>query len=165
MSLDYRTDVSRITAQMRPASILVLGGDCALFSEYVHTYPSSRLVCVSHGDYLASVDALGRMDLAYLSGVIENMDKKQAGFLLSRLRDLHAQRVIVTVHIGQHKGHRSCWEENELRAFGLYRIGRYPNSDTEIQVFTFDLHDYKPTPDWLNSKDWAHPEFYDKHWW
>ncbi len=165
MSLNHRHDIAQLTEQMRPASILVLGNDCDIFKHYLNVHPIGRLVCVSHGDYLSSVQALGRVDLAYLSGVIENMDKHAASVLLSRLRDVYAQRVVVTARLGQCDAQRSQWTSQELLAFGMTRIGRYPNSDAEIQVFTFDLHNYKPTPDWLNSRDWAHPELYDKHWW
>ena len=165
MSFDYQQDIAQLTEQMRPASILVLGGECSIFNHYLNVHPFSRLVCVSHGDYIASVDALGRVDLAYVSGVLERMNKHDAGVLLSKLRDVHAQRVVVAVHLGRCDGQRSTWSEQELLAFGMSRIGRYANADNEIQVFTFDLHDYKPTPDWLNSHGWAHPELFDKHWW
>lgn len=29
----------------------------------------------------------------------------------------------------------------------------------------FDIHQYKETPDWLNAKNWAHPERWDKERW
>lgn len=164
MADDHQQDVLRLAEQMRPASILVLGGECGLFNEYLHAHPAARLVCVSHGDWLASVDALGRLDLAYVSGVLERVDKHTGEMLLARLRDLHAQRVVVALRV-EPGDDPATWHEADLLALGLIRIGRYPRGEAEVRVYTFDLHDYRITPDWLNSRDWAHPELFDKYWW
>jgi hypothetical protein len=32
-------------------------------------------------------------------------------------------------------------------------------------VYLFDIHDYKQTPDWLNSRNWANPERWDRYRW
>ncbi|HEB58715.1 MAG TPA: hypothetical protein ENJ01_05790 [Gammaproteobacteria bacterium] len=157
----YKKDVLRLTAQMKPASILVLGGECDLFNDYLHASPQSRILCVSHGDYMQGISALYRVDLAFISGVLGRMNKREAEILLAELRDVHAQRVIVV----SRESEGAAWQECDFLAMGMYRIGSYVTDDDEINVYTFDLYDYKPTPDWLNSKDWAHPELFDKHWW
>jgi hypothetical protein len=35
---------------------------------------------------------------------------------------------------------------------------RLAEADDGYLLYLFDLHTYKPAPDWLNSKYWAHPE-------
>lgn len=34
-----------------------------------------------------------------------------------------------------------------------------------LQIWQFNLYDYKPRPDWLNAKYWANPENFDKYRW
>ncbi len=161
MDKAFKNDLLRLTRQMKPASIVVLGGECNLFDDYLHSAQHSRILCVSHGDYMAGIRALSRVDLALVSGVLGRLDKAAAEHLLAQLRDVYAQRVVVTVRDSEN----APWAENDFLAMGMYRIGTYDMGADEINVYTFDLYDYKPTPDWLNSKDWAHPELYDKHWW
>lgn len=161
MDKAFKDDLLRLTAQMKPASIVVLGGECGLFNDYLHSAHHSRILCVSHGDYMQGIRALYRVDLAFVSGVLGSMSKREGEILLAELRDVHAQRVIVV----SRKSEGNDWSECDFLAMGMYRIGSYATDDDEISVYTFDLYDYKPTPDWLNNRDWAHPELYDKHWW
>ena len=36
------------------------------------------------------------------------------------------------------------------------------SSNGKVQVFIYDISDYKDNPDWLNNKDWANPELWEK---
>jgi hypothetical protein len=44
---------------------------------------------------------------------------------------------------------------SDFLAFGMQRLAE---ADDGHLLYLFDLHTYKPAPDWLNSKYWAHPE-------
>lgn len=46
---------------------------------------------------------------------------------------------------------------NDFLAFGMQRLAE---ADDGQLLYLFDLHTYKPAPDWLNSKYWAHPELW-----
>ncbi len=46
---------------------------------------------------------------------------------------------------------------NDFLAFGMQRLAEADNGHL---LYLFDLHTYKPAPDWLNSKYWAHPELW-----
>ena len=37
-----------------------------------------------------------------------------------------------------------------------------PSSSDKVQVFIYDISEYKDNPDWLNNKDWANPELWEK---
>ena len=37
-----------------------------------------------------------------------------------------------------------------------------PSSNSKVQVFIYDISEYKDNPDWLNSKNWANPELWEK---
>jgi len=117
--------------------------------------------------------------------VIEpHIDKSVLTKLLARVRDLHAER---TIHINNCQS----WSLQDSVALGFSQLERPQNStgsiatgetgmvDTEngsaspeelteaakIQVFEFDIRTYKPAPDWLNAKNWANPEQWDKNRW
>ena len=36
------------------------------------------------------------------------------------------------------------------------------SSNSKVQVFIYDISEYKDNPDWLNSKNWANPELWEK---
>ena len=36
------------------------------------------------------------------------------------------------------------------------------SSNRKVQVFIYDISDYKDNPDWLNNKNWANPELWEK---
>lgn len=46
---------------------------------------------------------------------------------------------------------------NDFLAFGMQRLAE---ADDGQLLYLFDLHTYKPAPDWLNAKYWAHPELW-----
>ena len=37
-----------------------------------------------------------------------------------------------------------------------------PSNNRKVQVFIYDISEYKDNPDWLNSKNWANPELWEK---
>ena len=36
------------------------------------------------------------------------------------------------------------------------------SNNNKVQVFVYDISDYKDNPDWLNNKNWANPELWEK---
>ena len=49
---------------------------------------------------------------------------------------------------------------NMLFGYGYKYFGSSNND--KVQVFIYDISDYKDNPDWLNNKDWANPELWEK---
>ncbi|UCE88323.1 MAG: hypothetical protein JSW10_08150 [Pseudomonadota bacterium] len=166
MNTGFRTVVQRLVVRAAPASVLAVGTDCAMFDAYLADHPQCRFECIRDSDIIARIDECAMVDLALVSGVLERLDKQVAGMLVARLRDLHARHVLIAVPIGPHwSGHRSHWEPTDLIALGMVRIGRFGSAERPLHLYTYDLHDYKPTPDWLNARHWANPELFDKFWW
>ncbi|MBI2383193.1 MAG: hypothetical protein HYV18_03885 [Gammaproteobacteria bacterium] len=75
--------------------------------------------------------------------------------LLAALRDRHAGRTLAILD------ERSPVQAAECAALGFRRVAHTPGLD----LFRFDLYDYKDRPDWLNPRHWAHPELWDKFRW
>ena len=49
---------------------------------------------------------------------------------------------------------------NMFFGYGYKYFG--PSSNKKVQVFIYDISDYKDNPDWLNNKNWANPELWEK---
>ena len=50
--------------------------------------------------------------------------------------------------------------ENTLFSYGYKYHG--PSDDNLFQVFIYQISSYKDNPDWLNNKNWANPELWEK---
>ena len=49
---------------------------------------------------------------------------------------------------------------NMLFGYGYKYFG--PSISRKVQIFIYDITDYKDNPDWLNNKNWANPELWEK---
>jgi len=160
MSRNRQDDLIGLVTQTKPRSILAIGPQA---EKDLATYLTGRSECrldTLAGDEVAhQLDRLGTYDLVYVAGVLEHLDKTQAGILIAKLRDLHARRLVAAVPIGH------PWQETDLLAYGLHCIGRYRENDEAMHLYEFDIATYKTTPDWLNNKYWAHPELFNKFRW
>jgi hypothetical protein len=107
-----------------------------------------------------------RYDICIVATTLERMDKASAGQLIARLRDLLTQRLFIVVPTGDGwPDLESNWEMADLIGFGMHLVADYELEGRHMQMYKFDLADYKPTPDWLNARHWAHPERWDKERW
>jgi hypothetical protein len=97
-------------------------------------------------------------DLAVVADTLERLPRKDAGMLLSRLRDLHSKRFLALVRLGGDGN----WSNTDLIAYGMKHCGDFPD---DYALYRFNIYDYKDTPDWLNAKYWAHPERWGKERW
>lgn len=146
---------------LKPQTVLALGAPaCAVLDDGAARY---ALTGLRQGPWLGEVDRLGSFDLVFVAGVVEHLPKAEAITLLGRLRDLHTRRLLLLVPLGNDRaGHASVWEQNDLIALGMEQVGACAEADTALHLYQFDLLTYKRTPDWFNSKYWAHPELWDK---
>lgn len=97
-----------------------------------------------------------RYELAVVAETLEALPAAAARELLAALRDRLAAHVVLWLDTG-----RAAMDESDLRALG-YRIHA---RDGAQLLCGFDLQDYKDRPDWLNPRQWAHPERWDKFRW
>lgn len=160
---DYRQDILGLLQRLGPENLLAIGDSAAdLADAFRARHPEREAVAMEVSEDRAALDLDRQFDCVLVTETLEQLPKREAGILLSRLRDLYARYLLVAVPLGEGgRGQRSRWSERELLAYGLRRLGRYD----ALGVYAFDIYDYKLTPDWLNSKYWANPEMWDKYWW
>jgi len=99
----------------------------------------------------------GHWDLVIIGEALLKLPRDQVIQTISRLRDLHARRLVILFQ-DQGDASRSI-EHEDLISLGLRALKAQPG------VFYHDLYDYKDTPDWLNNQYWANPENWDKYRW
>ena len=85
--------------------------------------------------------------------------------LLMRYRDLYSAHLIVAVS-----------QDIDLHPYGFIPFSVFTDQQDKpvaplesmlptIKLWQFNLYDYKPLPNWLNSDYWANPENWDKQRW
>ena len=163
----YADDVTRLLEQLKPRSILLLDSPGSrICSSYLQGQPQCQLDRLNDDGLLTQLQTRGRYDFCFVANVLERIEKTAAGQVLARLRDLHATRLFVVAPIGEEwPALASAWEMTDFIAYGMRLLHSYEQDGKRLQMYKFDIGDYKRTPDWLNPKHWAHPERWDKERW
>ena len=107
------------------------------------------------------LDELPRAALAVVDGACAFPSAAVAVQLVGRLRDLHADRVLVIAS----RDHGAHLGRQELIGLGFQRWASSLDPDGRRRWYEFDIAHYKVTPDWLNARHWANPELWDKYRW
>ncbi len=96
-----------------------------------------------------------RVDLGIVIAPLNFMSRSSAEQLLSRLRDVHCDKVLLLDTDG-------TWEPEDLRALGFLRVER-PSMDASC--YLFDPEMFSQPREWNNPSDWANPENFRKYRW
>jgi hypothetical protein len=96
-----------------------------------------------------------RAQLGIVVAPLDYMPRKNAEQLLSRLRDVHCDKVLL-VDTG------SAWNPGTLRSLGYLEV-KHPSIDGCCYMFDPDI--FNQPREWNNSSDWANPENFRKYRW
>lgn len=132
-----RKALGRIIADIAPSELLQIG-------EFELANFSSKITTMAYG----IPDFSKRYPLAIVRLQGHAIDMA----ILARLRDLVADCVIAIIPNNT---------TIDYRALGFKCLAK----SAEFQLCSFDIANYKHTPDWLNSKYWANPELWNQHRW
>lgn len=160
----YADDLERWIRMQRPQTLLIISSDDDPLRERLSASVTAQVTCIRPDDYRT----LGAQvfDVAVVLCALETLDRARASALLARLRDLAARRTMALVRMGEYwPGTESCWQRNDLLGYGFQLFARYAQDERPIHLYRFDLYDYKPVPEWLNARHWAHPELWGKYRW
>jgi hypothetical protein len=152
-----------------PRSILALGDTApGLVQEFCGQNSDCDLVSLdasqTAGELLTRADSR-RYDFGLVAGFLDKVDKETGGAVLARLRDVLVRRLCVVVEDPQGENRERRWSNTEMVAFGFSFLGRFEIETRELELYGFDIANYKRTPDWLNAKQWANPERWNKDRW
>lgn len=152
--------VAALLDRYAPASLLLVSdSDLPALHAYAEAHPDREIARAPAGPLPVEL-AARRFDLALVADCLEHLPKRTALELLGGIRNLNASRLAVLVDL------TVCgWQETEFFALALQASERFRRDAQTLTLFTYDLHEYKQVPDWLNAKFWANPENFGKYWW
>ncbi len=154
-----------LLAAQHPATLLAAGPAAAqLARRYTQQTPVTDLKCVATAAEIFALATGTVFDTVVVAGLLERLDKATGHNVLGRLRDLHARELFVVLPVGD-QATPDTWARNELFALGLELVCTQQRNADSIHLYRYSIDRYKTTPDWLNDRNWAHPELFNKHWW
>lgn len=142
-----------------PQRLLLVGTSFPALEAFAAAHPQAQIAVARPGALPAEL-AAQRFDLAVLVDCLEHLSNQQGLQLLGGIRNLNASRVAVLVDLAA-----SGWRDTDFYALALQDSERFQRDEQVLNLFTYDLRDYKQVPDWLNAKFWANPEMFGKYWW
>lgn len=160
-------DLMSLIQQVNPRSLLAVGEyACEVCNRLVSGSSSNSIQvhCLPHYAGLDDLEPASMVDLALVAGVLESLPARTGAALIARLRDVQARRLILLIS-PSHSDEQTLWRRQDLLALGLHHQFNYDGDEHVAAIYTYDIANYKPTPDWLNPNDWAHPERWDKERW
>ena len=164
-------DIDTLINECQPASILAIGERT---QEYIGEYVAQKKVihqeCVVTSmpvdTALSQLKPQDRYDVGIVTDTLEFLDKDLSGQLIARLRDIHTTRFLIVVRMGDGwEQLKSVWQTVDLLSFGMKLVNRYEFDGKPIHIYKYDISTYKRTPEWLNSKNWANPQLWNKFRW
>jgi hypothetical protein len=102
-----------------------------------------------------------RYALAVIVGTLEHLPRARGAELIATLRDLWVPRLLVALPAEAPPE----WQLEDMLAHGLEAQGEALGPEGPVTLYGFDIDRYKRTPDWLNPRNWAHPERWGRHRW
>ncbi|NWC78932.1 hypothetical protein HX798_01365 [Pseudomonas putida] len=151
--------LAALLERFTPQRLLLVGTRFPALEAFAQAHPHVTIETCQPGALAAHV-AAQRFDLALLVDCLEHLPKRAGLELLGGIRNLNASRVAVLADL-----HACGWQETDFFALALSASEKFRRDEQVLSLFTYDLHDYKQVPDWLNARFWANPENFGKYWW
>jgi mitochondrial fission protein ELM1 len=152
--------LASLLEHQRPARLLCVAREpLPALQAYVGAHPHCQLVEASVPIKDPALLA-ERYDLVIVADCLEHLPLRQGRELLGGLRNLNTSRLAVLVDLAA-----SEWQLTDFYALALQASERFARDGQVVTLFSYDLHDYKQVPDWLNAKFWANPQNFGKYWW
>lgn len=151
--------LAALLERFTPRRLLLVGVRFPALDAFAAAHPDTHIEVAAPGPLPAAV-AAQRFDLAVLVDCLEHLPKRAGLELLGGIRNLNANRVAVLTDLVA-----SGWQDTDFFALALSASEKFQRDEQVLSLFTYDLHDYKQVPDWLNARFWANPENFGKYWW
>jgi len=151
--------LAALLERFAPRTLLLVGTRFPALDAFAKAHPQTHIELAAPGPLPAPL-AAQRFELALLVDCLEHLPKRQGLELLGGIRNLNASRVAVLADLA------ACgWHDTDFFSLALSASEKFTRDEQVLSLFTYDLHDYKQVPDWLNARFWANPENFGKYWW
>jgi hypothetical protein len=159
MHTTHHKDLKVLMEITRPDSILLIDPNPEGLPPNI--LPANCRVKQLKDDIITQLQTLGLFDLGIVANTLEHLDRKSAGILLARLRDLNTRRFVVLAPVGKGwENQRTHWERNDFIGYGMTLMAHYRLDNKSLHLYHYAIESYKTIPEWFNSKHWAHPELW-----
>jgi DNA-binding transcriptional LysR family regulator len=146
--------LAALLERFTPQRLLLVGTRFPALDAFAQAHPQVTIATAAPGPLPAEL-AAQRFDLAVLVDCLEHLPKRTGLELLGGIRNLNASRVAVLADLA------ACgWQDTDFFALALSASEKFCRDQQVLSLFTYDLHDYKQVPDWLNARFWANPEMF-----
>ena len=170
---DIFFDIETLINVAQPQRILLLG-DCD--DTFLQNYTKQRAILKQpcsvtqvRPDQLDHFNVLEEtFDVAIGVNWFEHFNKRTGEKVLARLRDVLSPQYCVCLPMqkpSKNIAESDIWQLTDLFSFALSKVATYQSDGFEYGLFKYNIDDYKKTPDWLNSDNWANPQMWGKYWW
>lgn len=139
--MDWRDRLVDIVRGLQPATLCTL--DPAARSLAERLLPATRLHAFRGSSTTPCALALG-------IDALRGLGEREGLELLAQARLFGAPAIIIAAQPG------CALDANAFRAMGF--VVEFADEQSGVAVYRYDVATYKPVPDWLNAKYWAHPE-------
>ncbi|QBF28116.1 hypothetical protein EXN22_21420 [Pseudomonas tructae] len=151
--------LAALLERQAPQRLLLIGERFPALEAFAQAHPQVHIAVARPGP-LPEELATQRFDLALLVDCLEHLSKRDGLQLLGGIRNLNASRIAVLADLS------ACgWQETDFFALALQASEKFQRDSQVLNLFTYDLREYKQVPDWLNARFWANPENFGKYWW
>ncbi|MBA1197981.1 hypothetical protein PS623_01370 [Pseudomonas fluorescens] len=151
--------LAALLERVQPQRLLLVGTRFPALDAFAQAHPQVVIEVAAPG-VLPDPLAAQRFDLAVLVDCLEHLPKRTGLELLAGIRNLNASRLAVLADLS------ACgWQDTEFFSLAMSASEKFGREQQVLSLFTYDLHDYKQVPDWLNARFWANPENFGKYWW
>jgi len=163
-------DIETLVNVAQPTRILVVGDcDTDFLSSYLEQKELIQQSCEITSVNCNELEQLWQFDQPFDTAIVlnlfEHIEKSKGMQVLSRLRDVLSPQYCIALPLSE-KTTATEWHLTDLFSFALRKVSSYELDDqSQIGLFKYNINDYKKTPDWLNSDNWANPHMWGKYWW
>lgn len=166
---DVFFDIETLINVAQPESILLIGdASFSFLDRYIEQKSLLNQGCVLRHIPCSEIESAlqleQRFDVVIAIDLFEHLTKQQGSQILARMRDILSPQYCICLPINFGSPDEQ-WQLTELFGFALSRVADYQLDDIEYGLFKYNISDYKKTPDWLNSNNWANPQMWGKYWW
>lgn len=155
--------IQSVTAQISPRSLFELSPTPGIATDHCRIAQHQRYTLTESFNW-TSVNSTATVELAVVIDAPCYLRRIDVEHLLAYLRNSGAQSILV-IHTGDTRRHREPWQIRDFLALGFRRAERAEQLSATHQVYRYDIHNYKLTPDWLSASNWANPERWGKERW
>ena len=148
--------VPKFIQSQQPESLLLLG---QLVQSLVDNSQDTRMYRIETPFELNDLTTIGNVDLAIISNITEDLVKQDAIELLGIIRNAHAKRILII----QNKSisNEISWQLTDFLGMGFKTL----SNDSTFHLYSYNILNYQQKRDWLNSRFWANPEYFNKFRW